>query len=301
MCGSSRGLTRVGRRLEGGAPLRLTPGMAASLRVLTMNVLGPANPDWARRSALVGETLRRLDADVVALQEVPVDDGTVEHLLGPGWSVTPFSRAADDGVGGALATRAPHRVLEEVDQRCTERSRDFAWCATLVVEVDTAVGRTLVAHHKPSWQFGYEYEREQQALAAARVVERLARDADHAVVLGDLDATPDAASLQFLRGRRSLEGTSVCFQDAWETVHPSDPGHTFDARNPLVRAGEVATAVSRRIDHVLVRAGVHGPTLQVTSCARVLDEPVGDVWASDHCGVVADLAVPGHPPGSWAP
>ncbi|SHG65407.1 endonuclease/exonuclease/phosphatase family protein [Geodermatophilus nigrescens] len=274
--------------------------MAASLRVLTMNVLGPANPDWRRRSALTGETLRRLDADVVALQEVPVAGGTVEELLGSGYTVTPFSRAADDGVGGVLATRAPHRVVEEVDQRRTERARDFAWCATLVVEVDTAVGRTLVAHHKPSWQFDYEAEREQQALAAARTLERLAGTADHVVVLGDCDATPDAASMQFWRGRRSLDGTSVCYQDAWETLHPGDPGLTFDARNPLVRAGEVATAVGRRIDWVLVRAGVHGPTLQVTACARVLDEPVGGVWASDHCGVVADLALPDHPPGSWA-
>ncbi len=58
--------------------------------------------------------------------------------------------------------------------------------------------------------------------------------------------------------------------------------------------------MSRRIDPVLVRSGIHGPTLQVTSCARVLDEPVGDVWASDHSGVLADLALPGHPPGSWA-
>ena len=271
--------------------------MAASLRVLTMNVLGPANPDWERRSALVRETLRRLDADVVALQEVPVAD--VEVLLGPGWSVTGFSRTADDGVGGVLATRRPHRVVEEIDQRCTDRARDFPWCATLVVEVDAPVGATLVAHHKPSWQFGYEYERERQALAAARVLERLAGAADHVVVLGDFDATPDAASMRFWRGRWSLDGTSVCYQDAWETLHPADPGTTFDARNPLVRAGEVATAVSRRIDAVLVRSGVHGPTLQVRSCARVLDEPVGDVWASDHFGVVADLDLPGHPPGSW--
>ena len=274
--------------------------MAASLRVLTMNVLGPANPDWERRSVLLAHTLRRLDADVVALQEVPVAGGTVEDLLGPGWSVTAFSRAADDGVGGVLATRAPHRVVEEVDQRCTDRARGFAWCATLVVEVDSPVGRTLVAHHKPSWQFGYEVEREQQALAAARTLERLAGAAEHVVVLGDQDATPDAASMQFWRGRRSLDGVSVCYQDAWETLHPDDPGRTFDARNPLVRAGEVATAVSRRIDWVLVRSGVHGPTLQVTSCARVLDEPVGGVWASDHAGVVADLALPDHAPGTWA-
>ncbi|HYJ75142.1 MAG TPA: endonuclease/exonuclease/phosphatase family protein [Kineosporiaceae bacterium] len=271
------------------------------LRVLTMNVLGPANPDWERRRRLLAETLRGLDADVVALQEVPCLDGfaVVRELLGPGYHVRAFPRAADDGVGGVLATRWPHRLVAELDQRLTERSRDFAWCATSVVELDAPVGRTLVAHHKPSWPFGYEYEREQQALAAARALEAEADDDTHVVVLGDFDATPDAASLEFWRGRRSLDGTSVCYQDAWETVHPDEAGWTFAAENPLVRAGEVATAVSRRIDHVLVRCVRHGPTLAVERCDRVLDEPVHGVWASDHYGVVADLVVPDHAPGTW--
>jgi len=65
----------------------------------------------------------------------------------------------------------------------------------------------------------------------------------------------------------------------------------------LVLEGEVATAVSRRIDHILVRSGLRGPTLQVADCRRVLDEPVNGVWASDHFGVVADLVLPERPPG----
>lgn len=66
-----------------------------------------------------------------------------------------------------------------------------------------------------------------------------------------------------------------------------------------MQAGEVATAVSRRIDYVLVRAGQHGALLRVLSCDRVLDQPVDGVWASDHFGVTADLAVPEHAPGTW--
>ncbi len=274
-----------------------------SLRVLTMNVLGPANPDWERRSRLLGDTLRSMGADVVAMQEVPVGEGpaAVHALLGPGYHVSGFSRVADDGIGGAIATRSSHEIVGEIDQRCTPRSRDFAWCATLLIAVDTPIGRTLVAHHKPSWPFGHEYERERQALAAARAVERHAVEVDHALVVGDFDATPDAGSMQFWRGRRSLDGVSVCYQDAWETLHPEEPGHTFSAENPLVRAGEVATALSRRIDYVLIRSDRHGPTLEVRDCRRVLDRPRDGVWASDHYGVVADLGLPSHPPGSWGP
>jgi len=119
----------------------------------------------------------------------------------------------------------------------------------------------------------------------------------HAVVLGDFDATPDSASMLFWRGRRPAEEMSVCYQDAWEYAHPDDAGHTFELANPLVREGEVGTAVSRKIDHILVRSGLHGPTLRVADCRLVLDSPVDGVWASDHYDVLADLVLPDHPPG----
>lgn len=270
---------------------------ASGLRCATLNVLGPSNPDWQRRQRVIRDTLRALNPDVVALQEVPVED--IEDLLGPGYGITRFSAASEDGTGAVLATRAPHRVLEEIDQRTPAHGEDLPWCATVVIELESPVGRLVVAHHKPSWPFPLEVEREQQARRAALAVERHAGDLP-AIVLGDFDATPDSASMLFWRGRRSLDGVSVCYQDAWETIRPIEPGLTFAAKNPLVQAGEVATAPSRRIDYVLVRAGRHGAMLRVLRCERFLDQPVDGVWASDHYGVVADLATPAHPPGTWA-
>jgi endonuclease/exonuclease/phosphatase family metal-dependent hydrolase len=266
------------------------------LRCLTFNVLSPDNRDWDRRRTVIRDALHLLRADVVALQEVRPDD--VEELIGSGYCVTPFAAVSENGVGAVLATRAPHRVLEEIDQRTAEHGADLPWCATLIVELEAPVGRLVVAHHKPNWPFPLEVERERQAHRAALAVERHAGEGP-AVVLGDFDATPDAASVLFWRGRRSLNGVSVCYQDAWETVRPTEPGLTFTAESPLVAAGEVATAVSRRIDYVLVRAGRHGALLKVLSCDRFLDQPVDGVWASDHYGVVADLAIPSHAPGSW--
>ncbi len=270
------------------------------VRVLTMNVYGPANPDWERRHRLVAETIRALDPDVVALQEVPVRSPEVlERLLGHQHHRTHFARASEDGVGGTLATRWPHRLITEIDLRISDRSRDtLTWCATAVVELGTPVGPMVVAHHKPSWPFPFELERERQAVLAARVLEdKIGSRGVHAVVLGDFDATPDSASMLFWRGRRAADELSVCYQDAWEYAHPGDAGHTFDLANPLVREGEVATAVSRKIDHILVRSALHGPTLRVAGCRRVLDTPVDGVWASDHYGVLADLVLPDHPPG----
>lgn len=271
------------------------------VRVLTMNVYGPGNPDWDRRHALVGETIRALDPDVCALQEVPVgSDQVLDRLLGACHHRAPFSRPSADGVGGVLATRWPHRVITEIDLRTSGRSAEaLPWSAALVVELDTPVGPMVVTHHKPSWPFPFELEREEQAVLVAGFLEDHVGDRDdvHAVVLGDFDATPDSASVGFWRGRRPSRQLSVCYQDAWEFAHPDEAGFTFDLANPLVAEGEVATAVTRRIDYILVRSGLHGPTLRVADCRRVLDEPVGGVWASDHYGVVADLVLPKNRPG----
>lgn len=77
-----------------------------------------------------------------------------------------------------------------------------------------------------------------------RITER-ARDAlswsaavlvEVAVVLGDFDATPDSASLSFWRGRRPVDGFSVCYQDVWEYTHPGDPGVHLRSGQPA-RAG----------------------------------------------------------------
>jgi hypothetical protein len=87
-------------------------------------------------------------------------------------------------------------VLEEIDQRTAEHGEDLPWCATLIVELESAVGPLVVAHHKPNWPFPLEVEREQQARRAALAVEEYAGDRP-AVVLSDFDAAPESASMLF--------------------------------------------------------------------------------------------------------
>src|SRR5437667_129888 len=74
-----------------------------------------------------------------------------------------------------------------------------------------------------------------QAVLAARVIEERARQSSlHVVLGGDLDADPDATSIRFWSGRQSLGGMSVCYRDAWESMQPQEPGHTFTPENPLM-------------------------------------------------------------------
>jgi endonuclease/exonuclease/phosphatase family metal-dependent hydrolase len=249
------------------------------VRVATLNLWGRSG-DWpARRTALTAG-LRELRPDVMAFQET--DDDQVADLLGPEYEVVQRGFIA-------IASRWPFGDVRELEAERTPRSQDFP-ASSLAAEV-LAPEPLLFVNHFPPWAPDHEAERERHTVAATRLVDEIvgARDL-HVVLAGDLDATPDASSIRFLRGRQALEGTSVSYWDAWETANPGDAGHTFTPRNPLVmEESDVTREEPRRIDYVFVRAGARGPTLDVADCRLIFDEPVGGVWASDHFGVAAEL------------
>lgn len=274
------------------------------LRVLTLN-LWQRFGAWSDRRSVLVDGLRAVRPDLVAFHESIKNDeyDQTTDLLGPGFHVVHGKGRDANGMGVSLASRWPIREVHEVDLNLTPRTVGFP-CTTLIAEVTAPepVGPLLFVNHFPSWQLDFEYERELQAVATARVLEERAVLRNLQVVLaGDLDADPSAASIRFWCGRQSLDGLSVCYRDAWESAHPGAPGDTFTPANPLVRNGVVKNQRPfrdwpfRRIDYVLVRLGAHGGhALDVAACKRIFDEPVNGVWASDHFGLVADLTVPAY-------
>jgi endonuclease/exonuclease/phosphatase family metal-dependent hydrolase len=267
--------------------------MASQMRVLTLNLWGRQG-DWLGRRSALKRQLAELEPDLVAFQESVVlpDYDQVIDLLGAGFQVIHQAGRASNGTGISIASRLTVHSAQELDLHVTPRTGEFP-CGALLAEVvaPEPVGRVLFVNHFPNWQLDFERERELQAVTTARRVDELLAAAEsHVVIAGDFDADPSAASIRFWCGRQSLEGFSVCYRDAWESRRPGEPGETFTPRNPLVSDWDWPF---RRIDYVLVRCGEHGgPTLRIAGCQRFLDEPVAGVWASDHFGLVADLAVP---------
>lgn len=261
------------------------------LRVATLNLWG-RHGAWDERRPVLADGLRDLRPDIIAFQEAVVTDeyDQVVHLLGAGYHVAHQAGREADGSGLSIASRWLLGEVREEALPATPRVEPGRIAVAEVLAPDP-LGMLLFAHHNPSWQLGFERERELQAVTAARYVEDLVDkgDVNHVVLAGDFNATPDSAGMRFWRGLQSLDGTSVCYRDAWESAHPGDPGHTFSPRNPLVTGGEWPLEPGRRIDYIMVRCGHYGPTLDVVSCKQIFDEPVGGVWASDHFGVVADF------------
>lgn len=266
----------------------------ADLRVATLNVWGRHEP-WGDRRLVLVEGFRALRPDVVALQEVVTGDGYDEaaDLLGPEYRITHQRLGLiGDGNGVAIGSRWPVGKVHEIDLHLTPRTAGFP-CTTLIAEIlaPEPVGPFLFVNHFPNWQLHLAYEREVQPVAAARAIDDVAAEHDRDVVLvGDLDADPDAATIRFWTGRQSLGGMSVCYRDAWESVHPGEPGHTFTPDNPYAM-NRVPDWPFRRIDYIFVRCADDGPMFHIAARSRIFDAPRDDVWGSDHFGVVADLAV----------
>lgn len=267
----------------------------SNLRVLTLNLWGRDGP-WEQRRAVLSDGLRGLRPDIIAFQESIVTDDydQVADLLGADYHVAHQTARHADGMGVSIASRWPIGEVRELDLHLTPRTGEFP-CTTLAAEIagSDTVGPLLLVNHFPSYQLDFEAERALQAVAAARFIDHMvAGRAMHVLLAGDLDADPDASSIRFWTGRQALEGMSVCYRDAWESAHPDDPGHTFTPRNPQM-AAQTGDWPFRRIDYLLVRCGPRGATLEVAGCRLAFDEPVDGAWASDHFGVVADLAVVG--------
>jgi hypothetical protein len=84
---------------------------------------------------------------------------------------------------------------------------------------------------------------------------------------GDLNATPDAVELALFR--------NAGFVDA------GPPVPTWAARNPKTHLLDLP--LDRKIDYLLTRG------MRSYDARIVVDRPVGDSWASDHFGLVADV------------
>jgi endonuclease/exonuclease/phosphatase family metal-dependent hydrolase len=262
------------------------------MRVLTLN-LWARHGDWPARRKVLADGLRALRPDLVAFQESVVTGGydQVVDLLGPGYHVVHQENGEADGTRASIAVRWPTAEVRQVRMPVTDRVDPSEFCSWVGVAEVHGPEPLLFVNHKPSFRLGHERERELQAVAAARLIEEMLGDrAMHVVVAGDFDAVPDSASMRFWRGLQSLEGMSVCYRDVWEWARPGADGHTFTPVNPLVTSGNWPLETGRRIDYVLVRCAGNGPTLRLVDCRRVFGEPVGGVWASDHFGVLADLA-----------
>jgi endonuclease/exonuclease/phosphatase family metal-dependent hydrolase len=293
------------------------------LRVATLNIWNRSGP-WPDRLRLIREHLRTLEPDLVGLQEVlrtvsagddpngswvvPAtahQDPGADQASAVAAGTHPFiayAAAMDYGsgllFGNAVASKYP--ILEhaafELPGKETGEVR-----ALLYALLDHPKGKLPVFVTHLNWKLHHGAVRLRQVAAICDRIKALAPIEDDSrlppVLMGDLNADPDADEIRFLRGLTAIDGNTVYFADAWIYGGDGGPGHTFDRRN---RFAALAHEPPRRIDYIFVRgpdSKLRGEPLRTRlAFATKVDSPSGDIWPSDHFGVVTDLTVE---PKSW--
>ena len=289
--------------------LAIPPGGTTRLRVATLNIWGRSG-NWPARREVLRQRLAELEVDVLGLQEVEElveSDGTAsnqaeELARSLGFQVAygvSFTRPHPGGVtrhfGNAVLSRFP--ISRSVCCQLPEAERDEPRSALFAV-VDTPFALVPVVATHLAWRLDNSAGRVPQVVELARICEmhwpeRSEHDEDDptyfpVVVLGDLNAEPESDELRYLTGLTSLGERGVRFADGWR-YGGVGPGYTYDPVNGYAAA---AHEHARRIDYVLVRGPGDGGTGRPQEPRLAFTEPLDGVYASDHFGVVVDLAAP---------
>ncbi|HVV81529.1 MAG TPA: endonuclease/exonuclease/phosphatase family protein [Kofleriaceae bacterium] len=287
-----------------------------ALRLVTLNLWG-TEPPLDRRLELAARQLAALAPDVVGLQEVRPLDGrhgpTTAHWLAERlgahalyvpsvrWQDGAFGAGTRGGEEGlAIVSRWPivaRRALRLPEARPTEAR------LLLSAQLATDAGPIWVHTTHLHYRLDDGAARAAQVIAIDEAIRACGRGNDDPpqLLCGDMNATPDADELRFLRGLHTLGGRRTHFQDAWLRCHdeprrgagPTD-GITWSSDNQHTRPLR-SLDLDRRIDHVYVTTRKKDGRGTVLGCEVVLREREGDgadaVCASDHYGVLADVQI----------
>ncbi len=261
------------------------PGDPGTFLVLTINLKHPLTGlDEARqRLQLVADAIIDRQPDVVALQEV-IKDGEepsfaeqLAVLTGYEWIweytfTVPF--LFNEGLG--ILSRWPvvwsdSESLPHLD---------------LIIFTRRILGARVASPHGEIQLFcthmttdSDESVKADQALAVFEFI------SSHPSTLpgffaGDLNAEPDSLAMRFLRGEAEYQGVNGNLIDGWMAVNPDDDGFTIPSGGP-----------NRRIDYIYLVPGSE-QAADAVSCEVMFAEPVGDVYASDHLGVLCRFSLP---------
>lgn len=258
---------------------------AGPLRVVSLNMLHgfPDFKDLPVRMELIAQEIRRLDADVVLLQEAPwtVRTGNVAKSLAGelGYNYLYYRSEGNKWLiffeqGEAILSRFP--LKNPVFTRLSPRVNIFETRVALGAVALTPWGQvTVVDTHltdqDPQKNFG-------EAQSLRKFVQ--AQPGALKVVAGDFNAREDSPQIRLL---------SAEWRDAFRAAHPGEAGLTCCSDD--LKAAH-PDPLEERIDYIFL-AGGSGTAGRVISISRVFDEPFqqgnGWQWASDHVGLMLEL------------
>jgi endonuclease/exonuclease/phosphatase family metal-dependent hydrolase len=251
------------------------------MRVLTLNVWNREGP-WPQRQRLLQDWLRRLQPDLIGLQEAR-DLEHVREICGEQYQM---AWQGSDLSGIAVASRWPIR-----DEQVLALPGEGAQSGGIALRTLIDGPRGVLSFCCATTYFylpHHGYWRERQMPELARFVRGTLGRNDHPPILvGDFNAPADSAEIRYLKGLQSLADSSTYFVDAWEFAGDGTAGSTWSRHNGFARPWLMP---ERRIDYVFVgHPRLPDGAGLVEACQVVCNAEVDGVWPSDHFGVCATL------------
>lgn len=267
----------------------LGPLVDTTVRVATWNLWWRFGP-WEQRAEPILATLRAVDADVIALQEVWAEGdrnqaADLAEALG-GYHHTYAAKYEFEGVwfGNAVLSRWP--IADEGRQDLPTPPDEDEGRLVVRADIDGPRGRFSVYATHLHYRLHHGPIRQDQVKAVCAYIRDTAVAGYPAVLCGDFNAAPDSDEIRMLTGKAAVPAPPLVFRDVWELVPGEGPGLTWSNDNPYA-ALEAETPA--RIDYVFVAWPEAGGRGHATSVGLLGDEPVDGVWPSDHFGIVTDL------------
>ncbi|MEK9884982.1 MAG: endonuclease/exonuclease/phosphatase family protein [Acidimicrobiaceae bacterium] len=259
------------------------------IRVATWN-LWCRHGNWQERQPAIFSTLATLDADIVGLQEVSSKDPDhVAHLrseLGYHTAVSPDEQHDRWGIANVIASRWPiiSHGWQYLDVGDMPPHRTVLWA-----HIDAPVGDLMVYCTHLSHGFDNSALRQRQLTEICELIVAQRGDDNDSyppILIGDLNAVPESDEIRRLTGLGPAYVARFVATDAW-AQRGDGVGATYSSNNPYV----VDSAwPERRLDYVMSGWPRPRPKGNPVSAERFGIVPVDGVVASDHYGVIAELA-----------
>jgi len=263
-----------------------------SIRIATLNLWNADHLQIERLHA-TAEALVRLDADVVALQEISMDlvDGSDAAL----WL------AARTGHAHVLV----HRYVDTPGEglaflaRTPLRPRPAPGGVDVALRCETSIGDVALTLTNVHLDWRSALTRERQIVEIVSAVTHDSGTGRYEILLGDFNSYPESCVYQFLAGQQTLHGhDTVPWHDlarTWAELAGFTPAATLDfGRNPRWRDSPVLDRPAR-VDWILVRdtfaSGLVSPSVTDAGLFGVDNTPIARVVPSDHYGVHAALFI----------
>lgn len=248
---------------------------SVTVKVMTYNIHAGIGSDGNYDIDRIADVIEASEADVVGLQEVDVNWGArsnfddelellaeklgMHAFMAPIYNQDPINEG-DPRRKYGVAVLSKYPIIDASNREITRLSTQdddpepglAPGFAETVINAKGAIFSLYVTHLDYR---GDPYVRELQVDDMLDIIP----EKGDAMLVGDMNATPDAPELQPLFNR---------FQDAWDESGKGD-GHTFSAVSP-----------SKRIDYILTSPGMESSNAEVI-----------DTLASDHLPVITDVTL----------